>query len=216
MIWNQRIDINTVYSDYRNTRLSSRSWGSVRGSCVDIVHNARWSIMYAETNIWPQLTKTTIYTSISLYRRVVTYCIRLIYIYYQLLYSCIVVHIVCIYRHICFLISSQLFFFLNKRMHACMQGGEFSNKTVVERKTFVVIPLIFWPIFLRNKHHNSWCSVSSLFLLIKQTIDHHKDAIILSSFLFWPYVHFLYLLQLSLILLRIRFVLSIDDSYFSV
>ena len=139
-----------------------------------------------------------------------------IYIYYQLLYSCIVVHIVCIYRHICFLISSQLFFFLNKRMHACMQGGEFSNKTVVERKTFVVIPLIFWPIFLRNKHHNSWCSVSSLFLLIKQTNDHHKDAIILSSFLFWPYIHFLYLLHFSLILLRIRFVLFIDDSYFSV
>ena len=122
MIWNQRIDINTVYSDYRNTRLSSRSWGSVRGSCVDIVHNARWSIMYAETNIWPQLTKTTIYTSISLYRCVVTYCNRLIYIYYQLLYSCIVVHIVCIYRHICFLISSHFFFFLNKRMHACMHA----------------------------------------------------------------------------------------------
>ena len=53
--------------------------------------------MSAETDIWPQLINTTVYMSILVYERLVTYCYLLIYIYYHLIYSCIAVHIVYIW-----------------------------------------------------------------------------------------------------------------------
>lgn len=138
---------------------------------------------------------------------VITYC-------YLLIYSFLMIFIVRICTSLYSLILWQLLFFLQERIYAYNERI-FWNKTVIGESTFVVTSLIFSTTFLQIKHQNKWCSTSLLFLFIEQLNDHGKDAIFLSSFLLWAWIHFIYLLHFSRIPRLIRFVISIDDSYFT-